>query len=191
VTLRSNLRAQNNPDACSWGTLPGRPMMRSILSSMLWAQRTTTWDGRLNVEASRILRTGVINNWNLDRGIQQADASQVSWKAVTTGNHGGIDVWMDGTAGRLAFQTKPVSEDAPRRFVASHSSFGLLALQPGLRCGAPPRTLSGAIRCHHERHARWPPSRRARTGRTAARARLKTDANSTSYARPTAGEPPV
>jgi hypothetical protein len=71
--------------------------------------RTTMWDGTLKVDESRILRTGVINNWNLDRGIQQADASQMSWKAVTTGNYGGIDLWMDGTAGRLSFQTKPAS----------------------------------------------------------------------------------
>jgi hypothetical protein len=78
------------------------------------------------VDGSRILRTAVINNWNLDRGIQQADASRVSWKAVTTGNYGGIDLWMDGTAGRLAFQTTPVSGEVmisevgvePRRFGA-------------------------------------------------------------------------
>ena len=88
--------------------------------------RTTTWDGTLLVEGNRILRTGVINNWNLDRGIQQADSSQVSWKAVTTGNYGGIDLWMDKTAGRLAFQTKPVSGEVmiselgvePQRFDA-------------------------------------------------------------------------
>jgi hypothetical protein len=50
----------------------------------------------------------------------------VSWKAVTTGNYGGIDLWLDGTAGRLAFQTKPVSGEViiselgiePRRFDA-------------------------------------------------------------------------
>jgi hypothetical protein len=89
--------------------------------------RTTTWDGTLTVDGSRVLRTSVINNWNLDRGIQQADASQVTWKAVTTGNYGGIDLWMDGTAGRLAFQTKPVSGEVmiselgvhPQRFDAS------------------------------------------------------------------------
>jgi hypothetical protein len=88
--------------------------------------RTTTWDGTLTVDGSRILHTGVINNWNLDRGIQRADSSQVSWKAVTTGNYGGIDLWLDGTAGRLAFQTKPVSGEViiselgiePRRFDA-------------------------------------------------------------------------
>ena len=37
----------------------------------------------------------MINNWNLDRGIQQLDPSQVSWKAVTTGNFGALDLWLD------------------------------------------------------------------------------------------------
>ena len=37
--------------------------------------RTTTWDGSLTVEGTKILRTAVINNWNLDRGIQAQDAT--------------------------------------------------------------------------------------------------------------------
>jgi hypothetical protein len=51
----------------------------------------------------------VINNWNLDRGIQSQDASSVAWKAVTTGNYGAIDLWLDKAAGHLSFQTKPAS----------------------------------------------------------------------------------
>ena len=74
--------------------------------------RTTVWDGRLGVEDTRILRTAVINNWNLDRGIQTQDAAGVSWKAVTTGNYGGIDLWLDRTAGRVAFETARVSGEA-------------------------------------------------------------------------------
>jgi hypothetical protein len=88
--------------------------------------RTTTWDGSLAIEGARIERTAMINNWNLDRGIQSQDAASVTWKAVTTGNYGGIDLWLDGTAGRLSFQTKPVSGEVsiddlgvePREFAA-------------------------------------------------------------------------
>jgi hypothetical protein len=88
--------------------------------------RTTTWDGTLSVEHTRILHTAVINNWNLDRGIQAQDATSVSWKAVTTGNYGGIDLWLDKVAGRLMFETAPASGEAaiaelgiePRRFDA-------------------------------------------------------------------------
>jgi hypothetical protein len=72
--------------------------------------RTTTWDGSLSIDGNRIARTAVVNNWNLDRGIQKQDATGVTWKAVTTGNYGAIDLWLDEpAAGRLSFETKPVS----------------------------------------------------------------------------------
>ena len=75
--------------------------------------RTTTWDGSLGIDGNRILRTAVINNWNLDRGIQKQDDSGLNWKAVTTGNYGAIDIWLDQpAAGRLAFRTTPVSGEA-------------------------------------------------------------------------------
>ena len=57
--------------------------------------RTTTWDGSLTIEGNRIVRTGVVNNWNLDRGIQKQDPVSVTWKAVTTGNYGAIDLWLE------------------------------------------------------------------------------------------------
>jgi hypothetical protein len=72
--------------------------------------RTTTWDGSLTIEGNRIVRTGIINNWNLDRGIQKQDATGLTWKTVTTGNYGAIDLWLEApAAGRLAFKTAPVS----------------------------------------------------------------------------------
>ena len=71
--------------------------------------RTTTWDGGLAIEGNAIVKTAVINSWNLDRGIQRQNASGLAWKAVTTGNHGGIDVWLrDGIAGRISFETRLV-----------------------------------------------------------------------------------
>ena len=72
--------------------------------------RTTNWDGRLEISGNRILRASVINNWNLDRGIQQQDATFLAWKAVTTGNYGAIDLWLESPAGgNLTFHTAPVS----------------------------------------------------------------------------------
>ncbi len=89
--------------------------------------RTTNWDGLLSIDGNRILRTGVINNWNLDRGIQKQDHSSVMWKAVTTGNYGAIDLWLEiPNTGRLDFKTAPVSGEVaiadlgvePREFAA-------------------------------------------------------------------------
>jgi hypothetical protein len=71
--------------------------------------RTTVWDGSLTVEGNRILRSAVINNWNLDRGIVEQGGSRIAWKAVTTGNFGAIDLWLEGATGILRFQTAPVS----------------------------------------------------------------------------------
>jgi hypothetical protein len=75
--------------------------------------RTTTWDGTLVITGNRILKAAVINNWNLDRGIQQQGETALAWKAVTTGNYGAIDLWLETpNAGRLIFSTAPVSGEA-------------------------------------------------------------------------------
>lgn len=72
--------------------------------------RTTVWDGALQIQGDRIARADMINNWNLDRGIQQLAPSHLTWKAATTGNYGALDLWLEhGTMGRLAFETAPVS----------------------------------------------------------------------------------
>jgi hypothetical protein len=88
--------------------------------------RTTTWDGSLSIVDNRILRTAVINNWNLDRGITEQSGSRLAWKAVTTGNFGAIDLFLEGEGGMLEFRTAPVSGQAsiaelglePREFKA-------------------------------------------------------------------------
>jgi len=75
--------------------------------------RTTTWDGTLVITGNRILKAAVINNWNLDRGIQQQGETALAWKAVTTGNYGAIDLWLETpNAGSLIFSTAPVSGEA-------------------------------------------------------------------------------
>ena len=71
--------------------------------------RTTTWDGSLTIDDNAIERALMINNWNLDRGIQVQDATGISWKAVTTGNYGAIDMWLKAAdTGAISFATGPV-----------------------------------------------------------------------------------
>jgi hypothetical protein len=75
--------------------------------------RTTTWDGTLAITGNRILKAAVINNWNLDRGIQQQGELMLAWKAVTTGNYGAIDLWLETpNAGIVTFKTALVSGQA-------------------------------------------------------------------------------
>ncbi len=74
--------------------------------------RTTVWDGELAVAANTIVASHMLNNWNLDRGIQDAEPQRLTWKAVTTGNLGGIDLkFADPRAGRLTIRTKHVTQD--------------------------------------------------------------------------------
>ncbi len=74
--------------------------------------RTTNWDGSLRISGNAIKEARVTNNWNLDRGIRQQDSQTVTWKAVTTGNYGAIDLWLQDQSGSLVFTTKPVSGEA-------------------------------------------------------------------------------
>jgi hypothetical protein len=72
--------------------------------------RATTWDGRLTIEGNSIVKSSMINNWNIDRGIQSVDGHELTWKAVTTGNFGAIDLWLETPSeGYLAFETAHVS----------------------------------------------------------------------------------
>jgi len=70
--------------------------------------RTTVWDGVLELEANAITGATMVNNWNLDRGIQKLGRTSLEWKAVTTGNFGALDIRLEKARdGRLAFETKP------------------------------------------------------------------------------------
>lgn len=76
--------------------------------------RTTNWDGHLTIEGNEIVRAEVINNWNLDRGLQRQTPTCLEWKAVTTGNYGAIDIWLkNGLEGRIAFETRHVRGQRP------------------------------------------------------------------------------
>lgn len=73
--------------------------------------RTTTWDGDLKLTGNAILSAEMFNNWNLDRGIQTQSADGLTWKAVTSGNYCGIDLWLKSAdAGNLTINTPHAHE---------------------------------------------------------------------------------
>ncbi len=57
--------------------------------------RQTTWTGRARFDGARIERLTKINNWNLERRLEQTNSTMVEWNALTTGNYGGFDVVLD------------------------------------------------------------------------------------------------
>ena len=72
--------------------------------------RTTIWDGSLNLNGNVITDAVMLNNWNRDRGIGACSDSSLAWKAVTTGNTCGIDLWLaDAARGEIAITTKHTS----------------------------------------------------------------------------------
>jgi len=72
--------------------------------------RTTVWDGTLKVTGNSIDEASLFNNWNLDRGIRSQAGDGLTWKAVTTGNVCGIDLWLsEAAAGNIAVQTRHAS----------------------------------------------------------------------------------
>ncbi|GIL02744.1 MAG: DUF3604 domain-containing protein [Alphaproteobacteria bacterium] len=57
--------------------------------------RAVRWDGRIGVDGNRIARAAILNNWNLDYGIRDQRPDGLSWTAVTTGNQGAIELWLE------------------------------------------------------------------------------------------------
>lgn len=57
--------------------------------------RQSTWRGRARFGGSTIQRMAKINAWNLERRLEVHSADTVAFDAITTGNYGGFDVWLD------------------------------------------------------------------------------------------------
>ena len=61
--------------------------------------RTTDWKGRVRFVGAAIRRMEKINIWNHERMVDQQGSETVQFDTITTGNYGGFDVWLDGSAG--------------------------------------------------------------------------------------------
>jgi len=57
--------------------------------------RQTNWTGRTRFTKSKITRLEKINAWNHERKLVQNGSDTIEWDAMTTGNFGGFDVWLD------------------------------------------------------------------------------------------------
>ncbi len=59
--------------------------------------RDTHWSGRACFDAATIQRMEKINAWNHERRFECRNSNTVVWEAITTGNFGGFDVWLEET----------------------------------------------------------------------------------------------
>ena len=68
--------------------------------------RQTSWIGRARFAGSEILRMAKINAWNHERLLAQNGSDTIEFNAMTTGNFGGFDVWLnDADAGEIDIAT--------------------------------------------------------------------------------------
>ena len=61
--------------------------------------RQTTWVGRARFRNCEVNRIAKINMWNHERRLEQRGRDTVEWEALTTGNFGGFDAWLDESSG--------------------------------------------------------------------------------------------
>ena len=72
--------------------------------------RDTHWRGEARFTGARIARMAKINAWNHEKLLELRGGDTVAWEAITTGNFGGFDAWLEpGAAGRLEIETNLVS----------------------------------------------------------------------------------
>ena len=57
--------------------------------------RQSTWTGRAKFAGASIKRISKINAWNHERRLEQTSSDTIEWDAMTTGNFGGFDVWLN------------------------------------------------------------------------------------------------
>lgn len=75
--------------------------------------REVIWDGSAEIVDNTITKAAPINFLNRDKTLNQ-DGASLSWKALTTGNFGGVDISLkDPDTGRIKFETPLVQFDLP------------------------------------------------------------------------------
>ena len=73
--------------------------------------RQVIWDGTAEFTGNRVTRARGINFFNKDKTLDQVSGTTLAWRALTTGNYGGFDVWLEGgMSGSIDIQTPVVSE---------------------------------------------------------------------------------
>jgi hypothetical protein len=67
--------------------------------------RNTSWIGEAVFAGAKILRMEKINAWNHERLLEIEGDNKVKWDAITTGNYGGFDVWLDTDETNIVLET--------------------------------------------------------------------------------------
>ena len=68
--------------------------------------RAVRWDGHLTLTGARLTRVDRINAWNSEKAFSW-NGIGAQWEAITTGNFGGLDLWIDARDGATLTLTTP------------------------------------------------------------------------------------
>jgi len=76
--------------------------------------RQVIWDGSAHLSDNRIVDAKPFNFFNRDKTLDRVGETGLEWKALTTGNIGGFDMWVeDAYGGTLKLETPLVSCGVP------------------------------------------------------------------------------
>ncbi len=76
--------------------------------------RQVVWDGELRLRANRVADARPVNFFNPEKTLDRIGDRRLAWRALSTGNFGGLDVWLQHPyAGVLEFETPLVKFELP------------------------------------------------------------------------------
>jgi len=76
--------------------------------------RQVIWDGHATLSDNRIRHAAPINFFNPDKTLDRVSDTRLEWRALTTGNIGGFDLWVeDAYAGTLELETPLIKCGVP------------------------------------------------------------------------------
>ena len=106
--------------------------------------RESNWVGDARFPGATIKALGKVNAWNHERRLEQSNDDTVAFDAITTGNFGGFDVWLDETAtARLEIESNLVNEAVPLADVGFEDTvFDAGALRRQIRAFRLPESLT-------------------------------------------------
>lgn len=80
--------------------------------------RQVIWDGSAHLSGNRIVDARPINFFNKDKTLDRPSDTSLEWRALTTGNLGGFDMWVaDAYGGTLKIETPLVKCGVPLKEV--------------------------------------------------------------------------
>lgn len=76
--------------------------------------RQVIWDGQAHLSGNRVVNARAINFFNRDKTLERTSGTSLAWRALTTGNIGGFDLWVeDPYGGTLKIETPLVTCGVP------------------------------------------------------------------------------